>query len=157
LIQIKQEGASEMNFLRNLLGKVGMRKQWWLVCVGVALVLCGLLRNANQALIYGLYGTALMLFGVIGDTIAPTANKVAYFNKVTGQRVNADGTPFYTGTRNFIISSLITLALGFIGGMCIYGVVAITLWIFPNFNFALFIVIVFGGILVLSIISSMFS
>ena len=58
-----------------------MRKLWWLVGVGVVLVLCGLFRNVNQALTFGLYGTGLMLFGVIGDTIAPTANKVAYFNK----------------------------------------------------------------------------
>jgi len=82
----------------------------------------GLLNNAQEALRVGAFGTGLILIGIIGDTIFPTMNKMAWFDRRTGRRVTPDGKAYYTGAGNFILSSLCILSIGFGGGIFFYGV-----------------------------------
>lgn len=138
-----------------------MKKWWWLIAIAVVLLIFGLVHDVSITLWCGLGGTGLMLIGLVGDTLLPSANKIAWFDRRTGKRVHPSGKPYYTGSRNFILSSITTLFLGFIGGMAIYGIVAIIQWISPNFDLWKLVSIVMISMLVIvivgGIIASMFS
>ena len=98
-----------------------------------------------------------MFIGLVGDTLAPSANVTAWFNTRTGKRVHPNGKPYYTGPRDFIRSSLVALFLGFIGGASIYGIVAIVRWILPNFDLGMFIAIVLASVIGIAIIAGIIS
>jgi hypothetical protein len=84
--------------------------------------LYGILQNHQEALLIGELGTGIILIGIIGDTIFPTMNKMAWFDRRTGRRVSPDGKAYYTGAVNFILSSLGMLSIGFGSGIFIYGI-----------------------------------
>jgi hypothetical protein len=79
-----------------------MKSKWWVwvICITLPLLVSGFAWNARQMGIAAAIGGGLIILATFGNTLAPTANQKAYYDKRTGRRVHPNGRPYYSLTED---------------------------------------------------------